>query len=54
MYTPEAYTSLADGWSCTSCSAAWAMYSANPLLVSMTATILIMFLSGFSILRHWR
>ncbi|KAG6840285.1 hypothetical protein C0991_007711 [Blastosporella zonata] len=54
MYSPEAYTSLADGWSCTTCSAAWSSYAANPLLVSIFATILIAFLSGFGLLRHWR
>ncbi|KAG6909106.1 hypothetical protein DXG01_001980 [Tephrocybe rancida] len=54
MYSPEPYTSLADGWQCTTCSAAWSTYAANPLLVSMCATILIVFLSGFGLLRHWR
>ncbi|KAF8067911.1 hypothetical protein FPV67DRAFT_1164463 [Lyophyllum atratum] len=54
LYTPQTYTGLADGWSCTTCSAAWSAYAANPLLVSICATFLIMFLSGFGLLRHWR
>ncbi|KAG6909105.1 hypothetical protein DXG01_001979 [Tephrocybe rancida] len=32
MYSPEPYIGLADGWECTTCSAAWSTYAANPLL----------------------
>ncbi|KAF5383197.1 hypothetical protein D9615_004933 [Tricholomella constricta] len=54
LYSPQAYTGLADGWTCTTCNAAWATYAANPVLVSVFATFLIMLLSGFGLLRHWR
>ncbi|KAG5642471.1 hypothetical protein DXG03_002749 [Asterophora parasitica] len=54
LYTPEAYTALADGWTCQTCNAAWSTYAANPLLISVFATFMIVFLSGFGLLRHWR
>ncbi|GLB39228.1 hypothetical protein LshimejAT787_0603900 [Lyophyllum shimeji] len=39
LYNPQGYTGLAD---------------ANPLLVSLIATFIIMLISGFGLLRHWR
>ncbi|KAG6812530.1 hypothetical protein H0H92_002421 [Tricholoma furcatifolium] len=54
MYSPEAYTPLASGWQCIACSGAWSSYTANPVFVSLCATFLVMFLSGFGLLRHWR
>lgn len=51
LYTPQPYTPLASGWQCAACSNAFATYTANPALAGIFTAILVMFLSGFSLLR---
>ncbi|KAF9455736.1 hypothetical protein BDZ94DRAFT_583925 [Collybia nuda] len=54
LYTPQPYTGLADGWTCTTCNSAFSMYQAHPAFVGILAAIIVMFLSGFGLLRHLR
>ncbi|RDB27523.1 hypothetical protein Hypma_003837 [Hypsizygus marmoreus] len=54
LYTPQAYTPLADGWTCSTCNSALAAYAAHPAFIGILATFIIMFLSGFGLLRHFR
>ncbi|OCH93326.1 hypothetical protein OBBRIDRAFT_702944, partial [Obba rivulosa] len=53
MYSPQPYTPLAS-WTCAGCNAngAWSSYVAHPAFVSLAATFVIMFLSGYAILRQ--
>lgn len=52
MYTPQPYTPLESGWSCPGCNSASSWRQAtHPAVVSATATLLIVLLSGFTILR---
>lgn len=39
------------GWQCPTCSNAYATYAANPAFAGILTAILVMFLSGFSLLR---
>lgn len=50
LYTPQAYTPIADGWKCTVCGSATSM-SAHPAAISLLVTFLVCFLSGFHLLR---
>ncbi|KAI0319144.1 hypothetical protein OF83DRAFT_1055541 [Amylostereum chailletii] len=52
LYTPQPYTPLASGWNCGACRNEGTMFGAHPAFVSVFATILIMFLSGFALLRN--
>lgn len=40
-----------SGWNCAACSSAFSTYAANPALAGVITMILVMFLSGFSLLR---
>ncbi|KAI0076503.1 hypothetical protein K474DRAFT_1684771 [Panus rudis PR-1116 ss-1] len=53
LYNPQSYTPLAS-WDCSGCNnAAWSSVSpTHPVFVSLLATIVIMFLSGYALLRH--
>jgi hypothetical protein len=42
---------LPSGWQCNICSGAFSSFPTNPALVGIFTTILVMFLSGFSLLR---
>ncbi|KAF5345691.1 hypothetical protein D9758_013036 [Tetrapyrgos nigripes] len=54
LYTPQSYTAIASGWSCTECNAATSNISReNPVLVATLATFLVMFFSGFGLLRNF-
>ncbi|KAF7300546.1 hypothetical protein HMN09_00939500 [Mycena chlorophos] len=49
LYTPQAYTALTSGWTCTGCSGALA---ARPAAFGVLFTLLVMFISGVRILRR--
>ncbi|KAJ7151244.1 hypothetical protein C8R46DRAFT_1123674, partial [Mycena filopes] len=49
LYTPQAYTPLASGWTCTGCSGALV---AHPALAALLLTFLLMLFSGFRVLRR--
>ncbi|KAF7350331.1 hypothetical protein MVEN_01337600 [Mycena venus] len=51
LYTPQAYTPLSSGWSCTGCNSA---LSTRPALagLSLVITLLVMVLSGMRLLRR--
>ncbi|KZT10506.1 uncharacterized protein LAESUDRAFT_721885 [Laetiporus sulphureus 93-53] len=53
MYSPQPYTPLSE-WSCSGCNVngAWSTYAAHPAFVSLVATIAVMFLSGYALLRQ--
>lgn len=42
------------GWLCTTCSGAFSNFYAHPAMVGVFAVIMVMFLSGFGLLRHLR
>ncbi|KAG7092045.1 hypothetical protein E1B28_008426 [Marasmius oreades] len=54
LYTPQSYTPLASGWSCNACNGALSNTVGNPLFMSLVVTFLVMFLSGFSLIRQRR
>ncbi|KAJ7577454.1 hypothetical protein C8J56DRAFT_367262 [Mycena floridula] len=49
MYTPQGYTPLADGWTCSSCNSATGI-AFHPAAYSAVVVTLVMFLSGFRLL----
>ncbi|KAF8211798.1 hypothetical protein K438DRAFT_1903610 [Mycena galopus ATCC 62051] len=49
MYTPQAYTPIASGWTCTGCSGA---LTAQPALAGVLITFLLMLFSGMQVLRR--
>ncbi|KAJ7727731.1 hypothetical protein B0H16DRAFT_1383299 [Mycena metata] len=49
LYTPQAYTPLASGWTCTGCSGA---LIARPALTGVLITFLLILFSGFRVLRR--
>jgi len=51
LYTPQLYTPISSGWTCTHCNSAYSAYAANPAFVGVLTALLVMFLSGFSLLR---
>jgi len=52
MYSPQPYTPLAS-WTCGGCNnGAWSSYVAHPAFVSLAVTFVVMFLSGYSLLRQ--
>ncbi|KDQ60356.1 hypothetical protein JAAARDRAFT_174418 [Jaapia argillacea MUCL 33604] len=50
LYTPQGYTPIASGWQCGTCSSA--SLAAHPAFTAIIASFIVMFLSGYSILRH--
>ncbi|KAF5324187.1 hypothetical protein D9619_011349 [Psilocybe cf. subviscida] len=50
LYTPRPYVALADGWTCETCNGAMATV-AHPAFVSLVVTFLVVFFSGFHLLR---
>ena len=40
------------GWTCPSCNGAWSDYATHPAFVSLTVTFVIMFLSGYHLVRQ--
>ncbi|KAI0064991.1 hypothetical protein BV25DRAFT_1914137 [Artomyces pyxidatus] len=52
LYTPQPYTPIASGWQCTGCNGGISAYTTHPAFVSIFATILVMFLSGFTLMRR--
>ncbi|KAF7794088.1 hypothetical protein EIP86_005218 [Pleurotus ostreatoroseus] len=53
LYSPQAYTPLSS-WTCSGCNVngSWSSYVAHPAFVSLVVTIVVMILSGYSILRQ--
>ncbi|GBE87644.1 hypothetical protein BKA93DRAFT_829914 [Sparassis latifolia] len=53
LYSPQPYTPLSS-WTCPGCNvnASWPDYVAHPAFVSLVATVVIMFLSGYTLLRQ--
>jgi hypothetical protein len=51
LYTPQSYTAIADGWSCTACNSASSIVS-HPAFISLFVSLLVIFLSGFHLFRH--
>ncbi|KJA15279.1 hypothetical protein HYPSUDRAFT_72134 [Hypholoma sublateritium FD-334 SS-4] len=51
LYTPQAYTPLASGWTCTTCSGGSMSYITHPAFVSLIITFFIVFMSGLHLLR---
>ncbi|KAF8968549.1 hypothetical protein BDZ97DRAFT_1755216 [Flammula alnicola] len=51
MYTPQSYTPIASGWTCSACSGAMT-FAAHPAFISLLVTFFIMFFSGFHLLRN--
>jgi len=52
LYSPQPYTPLAS-WSCPTCnSGAWSLNPTNPVFISLLTTFLVMFLSGYALLRQ--
>ncbi|KZV72063.1 hypothetical protein PENSPDRAFT_576755 [Peniophora sp. CONT] len=53
LYSPQPYTPLASGWSCSGCNVSPAeQLSTSPAFISVLATIMVMVLSGFALLRN--
>jgi hypothetical protein len=52
LYTPQPYTPLNSGWTCAGCSGSVSSYTAHPAFAGIIATLFIVFLSGFSLLRR--
>ncbi|EIM87699.1 uncharacterized protein STEHIDRAFT_78792 [Stereum hirsutum FP-91666 SS1] len=53
LYTPQPYTPIASGWSCSGCNnGSLSSYTAHPAFVSIFATIIVMILSGFALFRQ--
>ncbi|KAF9479885.1 hypothetical protein BDN70DRAFT_806244 [Pholiota conissans] len=51
LYTPQAYTPISSGWTCSTCSGAMS-YATHPAFVSLLITFFIVFFSGFHLLRN--
>jgi len=53
LYSPQPYTPLSN-WTCATCNsgAAWSLNPTNPVFVSLLTTFIVMFLSGYTLLRH--
>ncbi|KAH9855603.1 hypothetical protein C2E23DRAFT_901464 [Lenzites betulinus] len=51
MYSPEAYTPL-ESWTCPTCNGALSDYTSHPAFISLTITFVVMFLSGYSLIRQ--
>jgi len=52
LYTPQPYTGLSDGWSCSTCNGSLAQAAAHPAFVGLMAMFVVMLLSGFSVIRN--
>jgi len=53
LYTPEAYTPLASGWTCPECNAGnYATAPPSMVAVSILTMVLVMVISGLSVLRR--
>ncbi|KAK7451082.1 hypothetical protein VKT23_012758 [Stygiomarasmius scandens] len=53
LYTPQPYTPLASGWTCVECNSAVSAIGKNPAVVATFATLLVVLLSGFGLLRNF-
>ncbi|KAI0674092.1 hypothetical protein C8Q78DRAFT_1163060 [Trametes maxima] len=51
LYNPQSYTPL-ENWTCPTCNGAISDYLSHPAFVSLSVTIVVMFLSGFSLIRQ--
>jgi len=52
LYTPQPYTPLAEGWTCPECrNGSVLSVAAHPALIGFLVSFLVIFLSGFHLLR---
>jgi len=51
LYTPQGYTPLASGWTCTGCNAGTRSIAAPSAFAGLFLTLLVMLVSGFRLLR---
>jgi len=51
LYTPQAYTPIASGWTCATCNSA-SSFAAHPAFISLLITFFVIFFSGFHLLRN--
>ncbi|KAE9395445.1 hypothetical protein BT96DRAFT_958506 [Gymnopus androsaceus JB14] len=51
LYTPQPYTPLSS-WTCAMCNGSVSSFAAHPAYVALIATFIVMFLSGFGLLRN--
>ncbi|KAJ7599174.1 hypothetical protein C8J56DRAFT_1000489 [Mycena floridula] len=52
LYTPQGYTPLASGWTCSACNSALSGAVFHPAFYSVVVAFLVIFLSGFGLLRR--
>ncbi|OBZ78123.1 hypothetical protein A0H81_02280 [Grifola frondosa] len=52
VLSPAVHPAPNLGWTCPTCNGSWSDFVAHPAFVSLVATFVIMFLSGYSILRR--
>jgi hypothetical protein len=50
LYTPEMYTPMDGGWSCSVCSSA-GTYATHPVFISLLVTFFLIFFSGYHLIR---
>ncbi|KII84630.1 hypothetical protein PLICRDRAFT_95190 [Plicaturopsis crispa FD-325 SS-3] len=53
LYTPQPYTPISSGWQCTGCSGSVSAYAAHPAFAGIIATLVIMLITGFGLLRNF-
>ncbi|KAI0367166.1 hypothetical protein BV20DRAFT_574988 [Pilatotrama ljubarskyi] len=51
LYSPQPYTPL-ESWTCPTCNGALSDYVAHPAFISLSVTLVVMFLSGYSLIRQ--
>jgi len=52
LYTPQSYTPISSGWSCTTCNGALGGLSFHPAFLGVMVTFVVMLLSGWGVLRR--
>ncbi|KZP23458.1 hypothetical protein FIBSPDRAFT_858416 [Athelia psychrophila] len=52
LYTPQPYTPIASGWSCSTCNGSVGAIAFHPAFLGMMITFAVMFLSGWGIIRR--
>ncbi|KAI0819463.1 hypothetical protein BC628DRAFT_1332698 [Trametes gibbosa] len=51
LYSPAPYTPL-ESWTCPACNGALSDYIVHPAFISVSVTLVIMFLTGYSLIRQ--
>lgn len=52
LYTPQPYTPIASGWTCTGCNAAMSSMTAHPLFAALLASFFVMLVTGWGVIRR--